>query len=147
MKKTGIGKKLFSLCFAAMVIASVGGTVALANNYHDTAFNFAFDGGRADDEYTEARAKEDDSSMYIYCKSSNWNFTVHSFGRTYDGRTINCAYGKKAYVFIKQGTKDTVTNKVNESGYPYGGLVGHSDGSAPYDWSASGVWSPDKLYG
>lgn len=144
MRKRSIGKKIFSLCFAAMIITSICGVASSAGNITDTAFTFNFSAGVSPDRYTEARAKRDDTSMYIKCTSASREFTVHAFGQTWDGRIYNCATGSLAYQRLWAGQTRYVTNSVNEDGHPYGGLVGSCDAS-PYSWTASGVWSPDSV--
>ena len=59
-----LSSKIITGLFAVMVgVAGVQGVTAYASNYHDTKFEFSFENGGSDE--TEARAKDDDSYVYI----------------------------------------------------------------------------------
>ena len=145
-RKSGIGKKIFSLCFAAMMLVSVGGTISLANDHTDEGFSFSFPAGQTTMRRTRAREKEDASSMYIKCYTGDMKFEVWGFGYSDRKGNVDCPYKGPHYAAV--GLPKYFPTLVKENGFDYGGIVAYNSNSAyPYSWSSTGVWSPDSIGG
>lgn len=145
-RKSGIGKKIFSLCFAAMMLVSISGTIALANNHANTSFSFSFPAGQTSKRLTEVRAKEDTSSMFIRCYTGDMKFEVWGYGYSNDKGYVDCPYGGTHYAAV--GVGKYFPTLVKENGFNEGGIVAYNSNSGyPYSWSSTGVWSPDSIGG
>ena len=114
-----LSSQIITGLFAVMVgVAGVQGVTAYASNYHDTKFEFSFENGGSDE--TEARAKEDDS--YVYIKSTS---------------------GGSSIVYA-DGVEHRITNYVYETGRTYAYVVADLMGNESVGYY--GVWSPDSIW-
>ncbi len=139
-------KRIFSrMLVSVLTVVSVLqiGAVATnaAGNYKDTAFEFDFCG---EHKFTEFRDKEDNTSSYMKCNSctSGTSYTAHVVGLDLYAAGIFDASRGHVYVFT-EGTTCKLINYVYEDGYEYAAIE-----AAPnylYEFSASGLWSPDSV--
>lgn len=123
-------------------IAGVQGVTAYASNYTDTKFEFSFEYGNTCE--TGVRAKEDTSSVYIYCTECEGNdcgFNAYAYGCDSYGRDgSEC---KSNGYSIYYGTKCKMINYIKEDGKDYAYIKGDlKDYDAVY---YGGLWSPDSI--
>ena len=127
----------------AMAVVSVGTAslgIAKANNYADSEYNFSFD---YNGDWTEVRAKEDQSASYMKCISSDDDNCIYYacvFGCDDYSRSgaERCSY---EYSY-SAGTTRYHSNWVNPK-HDYAYFYGYSDNAVGF----YGVWSPDNYQG
>ena len=137
-----IKKVLGSVLLSAMMISTMGSVTAFANNSTDTSYNFTFENAQ---RYTDARAKQDTSKLYMKCNSitSNTSYTAHAVGCTSATSTkVDCSRGN-SYTFATAGTYYYMTSWVKENGYNYARIA--CNPNYGYKFTASGKWSPDNV--
>lgn len=114
----------------------------MASNYSDTTYNFYFKTEAGGTSFTELREKQDDTSAYMKCYATTYSYTGYvvagqnKYGCFYD------ASGGHRYTF-NSGTVYKMINYVYENGYPLAAI--YAERNYSYNYSASGVWSPDSI--
>lgn len=143
-----LSSKIITGLFAVMVgVAGVQGVTAYASNYHDTKFEFSFENGGSDE--TEARAKEDDSYVYIKstsCDGEDVGFRAYAYGcyssDKSDGESLTPSGGSS--IVYADGVEHRITNYVYETGRTYAYVVADLMGNESVGYY--GVWSPDSIW-
>lgn len=139
-------KKLSAVILTGTIVLGTIGMTSpvLANNHTDTSFSFTYANSM---RYTSARTKQDTSSVYMKCNSisvSNASYTAHAIGtNTTSVIGEDCSQGH-TYNFTA-GTISYMRNWVYEYGFTYARI-----GASPnysYNFTATGVWSPDNYQG
>ncbi len=139
-----LSSKIITGLFAVMVgVAGVQGVTAYASNYNDTKFEFEFEYFNKSCE-TEVRAKEDTSSVYIYCteyEGDDCGFNGYAYGcDNYDGDGSEC---KSDRYSIYYGTELKMINYIKENNKDYAYIKANlKDYDAVY---YGGLWSPDSI--
>ena len=138
-----LSSKIITGLFAVMVgITGVQGVTAYASNYTDTKFEFSFEYGNTCE--TGVRAKEDKSSVYIYCtqnEGDDCGFNAYAYGCDSYGRDgSEC---KSNGYSIYYGTKRKMINYIKEDGKNYAYIKG--DLKAYDAVYYGGLWSPDSI--
>ena len=148
--KKRVISKIVCAAFAVLSLSSVGMMYASAANYLDSDWkaNFTFSQHQY---YTQTRAKEDDSSMYIKVTSgsSTGRLNARGYGSDYvkpeghaaDGR-VNCSQGRVTSNIVV-GESRYIVNFVYEMGYDFGCLLLGNGVSTPDTFA--GLWSPDSV--
>ena len=110
-----------------------------AGNYQDTKYVFAFEGEQT---YTTFREKRDDTSSYMKCESctSGASYTAHVVGLS--GSSIYDVSNGHVYLFTT-GTTYKMINYAYENGFGWAGIAAVPNYA--YEFSASGLWSPDSV--
>ena len=70
-------RKIAAFLMAATMVTSMGAMTANANNHADTVYAFNFN---QSERRTDYREKEDDSSSYMKCISTEAPYTAHVYG-------------------------------------------------------------------
>ena len=137
-----VRKLMGSAMLAGMMVCTLGGVTTYANNYHDAYYSSDFNNAQ---KYTDKRAKEDTSKLYMKCTSidSGKSYTAHAVGySSYSSKTaVDCSRGK-TYSFNQAGQYYYMTSWVKESGYNIAAIAGNPNYG--YKFNASGKWSPDN---
>ena len=121
-----LSSKIITGLFAVMVgVAGVQGVTAYASSI-DTDFEFSFENGGSDE--TEARAKEDDSYVYIKstsCDGEDVGFRAYAYGcyspNKSDGESLTPSGGSR--IVYADGAEHRITNYVYETGRTYAYVV------------------------
>ena len=130
-------RKIAAFLMAATMVTSMGAMTANANNHADTVYAFNFN---QSERRTDYREKQDDSSSYMKCISTEAPYTAHVYGYK-DGKIYDRSLGN-TYQF-NSGTVRFMLNNVYETGMRYAGIYGTRNYG--YSYTASGVWSPDSI--
>ena len=141
-----LSSKIITGLFAVMVgVAGVQGVTAYASSI-DTDFEFSFENGGSDE--TEARAKEDDSYVYIKstsCDGEDVGFRAYASGcyspNKSDGESLTPSGGSR--IVYADGAEHRITNYVYETGRTYAYVVADLMGNESVGYY--GVWSPDSV--
>lgn len=141
-----LSSKIITGLFAVMVgVAGVQGVTAYASSI-DTDFEFSFENGGSDE--TEARAKEDDSYVYIKstsCDGEDVGFRAYAYGcyspNKSDGESLTPSGGSR--IVYADGAEHRITNYVYETGRTYAYVVADLMGNESVGYY--GVWSPDSV--
>ena len=138
-----LSSKIITGLFAVMVgVAGVQGVTAYASNYSDTKFEFSFEYGNTCE--TGVRAKEDTSSVYIYCteyEGDDCGFNGYAYGcDNYDKAGSECKSNRYS---IYYGTELKMINYIKENNKDYAYIKANlKDYDAVY---YGGLWSPDSI--
>lgn len=114
----------------------------MASNYSDTTYSFYFKTEAHGASYTEAREKQDDTSVYMKCDSTTYSYTAFVVG-LHDKYGIMYDVSEGHSYTFNSGTVRKMINYVYEKGYKYAAIFAERNYS--YNYSASGVWSPDSI--
>ena len=139
-----LSSKIITGLFAVMVgVAGVQGVTAYASNYNDTKFEFEFEYFNKSCE-TEVRAKEDTSSVYIYCteyEGDDCGFNGYAYGcDNYDKAGSECKSNRYS---IYYGTMCKMINYIKEDGKDYAYIKGDLKTYGIFYYG--GLWSPDSI--
>lgn len=139
---------------AGVIAVSSVGSMAFANNYHDTEAQLYLDEASGISEaYTVGRYKEDDSYGYVkhLWSTDERDYAVALVACDNDGETEH--YEDFELVYYKvygKGNEENnneyyLTNYVKENGYNYAAIKACNDLDSPY-W-VDFLWSPDSVGG
>lgn len=140
--------KAFYACVAAVGMISFTGSVASANNWKDSSFDFDFN-GQCTEFTTEARTKEDASMSYVKCSSNNAKsldicaMAKKGLKKGKVGDPFNYDYVTNTYT-VKPGKYKYFTNNSRQYASTTFLCIGNCYPSNDY---VSGVWSPDNCSG
>lgn len=133
-------KKFIKICtilMALTVILSASSLIVLASNV-DTAFSYNLNGG--DNFKTEARYKENSTSVYMNCQTSTGSYVAGVYGGDSEACSYDCSNGY--YYYFNQGYARFMYNKVYEWGYEMAAVYAVTTNNGTV---ASGLWSPDSV--
>ena len=145
-------KKVTGVILAAVIV----GTCVLginASNYLDSGITSFEISSSSFTLLPYARAKIDDSSLYLYITDMNYTYArvqargAHSaYGITLSNttnETYSLSQGSCEYVVCKKNTQYSIHSLIYEDGYPYATLAFHSGYGA--NDHVTGYWSPDSI--
>lgn len=139
MRKKKRISKIIVLVTVLMMCFSVP---AVASNYHDEAYTYYFKSTTQGVANTDLREKQDDTSAYMKCDSTTYSYTAFVLGADSLYSILYDASGGYHYTF-SSGTVRKLINFVYENNLPYACI--HAERNYSYNYSASGVWSPDSI--
>lgn len=141
--KKSLFSKLASAGLAITIVSSLGlSSVSAAGNYHDTKFQFQYNGDGSD-VFTSKRTKLDYTSSYVKNRYSKYGFTTNVYGSNDYSNYIGtyCTYGPPVHVSV--GQAKYLPNLVKERGYDNAQIGITSDSHSPS--FIEGLWSPDSI--
>jgi hypothetical protein len=141
--KKSLVSKVVSTGLAFMFISSFGlFSASAAGNYHDTVFQFNYNGDGSD-VFTEKRVKLDSTSAYVKNRYSTYGFTTNVYGSNDYTNKIGayCTYGAPVHVSV--GQAKYLPNLVWERKYLNAqiGIMSDSHSASKIE----GLWSPDSI--
>lgn len=139
MKKKKINNTIIILLTLSLILFSI--IPVTASNYHDTTYEFYFRSSAGISE-TELREKEDDTSAYMKCTSTEHPYTASVVGVYKDSSIRYDASGGHRYTFYS-GTVTKLINYVYENNFSYAAIRALRSYSSSY--YATGLWSPDSI--
>lgn len=134
MRKISVSK-VVTIAMTMMILATTYQTGIFASA-QDSSYSYNL--SKNEGYKTEFRKKENDSSVYMNCKSATKSYKAKVYGGFANSDAHDCSGGYK-YLF-KSGYKRFMFNFVNEHKYTVAGVFAIS-GSG----TASGLWSPDSV--
>lgn len=151
MKKSKIAKGLvtFYMMATLVIVGLETGTIALANNYTDTPYNFDYNGDGSD-VTTVARSKTDNTYSYVRSSDNSdgtMGFAAQAKSGITDGQwgdPFSYSYSTSWYS-LQRGYRKYFPNDAHRLGYSATYLSMNSVDHLPHHFE--GVWSPDNISG
>jgi len=116
-----------------------------AGNYADERYTFSF-GNEGDWSTTHERIKEDNTSVYMKCVSSDLVSNAYdAYAWGYDEDTNNYFCSSDKYTF-SEGDIKKMTNYIYENGGEWALIRANlNEGSGYTTGTFTGLWSPDSI--
>ncbi|MBR4059307.1 MAG: hypothetical protein IKK03_05645 [Lachnospiraceae bacterium] len=140
-------KRIFSRMLVALLtvvsvlqVATVSSNAA--GNYRDTEYTFEFENEQL---YTRLRAKQDNTSSYMKCNTctTGTSYTAHVVAANRDTNTPYYDVSNGHTYLFTANTTYKMINYAYEYGYSYAAIA--CSPNYTYQFTASGLWSPDSV--